>query len=186
MHSFPHQAIKLIYEYKGIIRKQQSEEEASKKLIDLGLNQKLPKKEIKLYHIIHQILNYERNAEDNKSSPRYSGLNRFLNDLDEFISSYHLDGDEVIHPGRAASRAFIEAVQIMALDLHRFNTAIHHKLDNCARLIAKYGETSQRHTFLASLKAQVHRCESFIPLLHKYHGHLSYEETVEEDEAMAC
>lgn len=197
MYHFSQHAIKLLNEYKNLLRKHVDSDEISTRLTQLELEQ-LPEHESDLYRLIVTVIELEAEAHRNcASNLRYSGLRTFREHLQDFIAIYRLEGDRVIHPGQTASRAAIQAIQLMGLEERRLDAAVVGQLDTCGQLIAKYGEEAQKMAFFSALKLQTQRCPRvFIPLLTKFRHYLGMDvfesmEFVENDdedenEKIAC
>jgi len=176
MNNFAQTATKLLREYKNILKKQLTEAESAKQLADLHLNRRLPTRELTLYKLVHKIIdNADRFFDENNSHSRlrYSGISQFLLYMKSEMAFYQLDNNKVIHTTQSASKAMIDAIQLMSLPEARLSQDVYTKLDSCCSLIAHYGVKEQRIAFTNSLKSQLIRHINFFqPLFQSYQQYL--------------
>ncbi len=175
MYNFAQTALKLLNDYKNLIKKSMPSSEMSKKLLETNLNHRLPKEDHGLYCLLAKII---ENGEirGNGASPRqaYSGIDHFLGYMKNVFSQYQIENDKVIHATQAASAAMIEAIQLMRLPNERLTEKVNDRLQYCIRLIAKYGLEEQKQTFLDSLNTQLPRqADFFTPLVNDYQSYLT-------------
>ncbi len=184
MHNFSQTAIKLLSDYKNLLKKQLDPNESARKLAQLGLDKRIPKREGDLYRLLLKVVKKAHMEEnDAPSRLRYSGIDRFVRHMKEALDNYRLENGQVIHMSQTASRAMIEAIQLIPLPELKLTDGVAAKLDSCAHLIAKYGAEEQKKVFMNSIKMHLsRRVEFFLPLLNRFRGHLAESICLEESE----
>lgn len=177
MHHFFQTAIKLLQKYKSLLRKQLSLAEYRQKLLELQLDKRLPQDEVVLYHLLEQIVSRAQAENPTMQSPavglRYSGSSQSIQDMRELLAHYHIEGRNVIHTVQVASRAMVEAIQLMVLPEVKRDQQVAIRLDSCSLKIAQYGMKEQHLSFWNSLKTKVNQDGAFFsPLLDQYEEYL--------------
>src|SRR3990167_11150167 len=130
---------KAISIYRQMLRKHLPQAERITKLYQLNLrNPQLYENEIALFHtgraIIADIEKHMVNATGGYYS--YSGVKNFAHYLKNFLSNYDIEGQHVIHRSQKASRALLEAIQLLTLPREKLTPEISEKLSECNRIIA--------------------------------------------------
>ncbi len=189
MSTFSEISTKLLVDYKNLLKRHHSPAERDEKLNKLGLARKQVKHndEITLYRLItHVIKDVEHWVSSNvQTASWYSGVDEFLQHMKAVVAPYRLDGNKIIHITQAASRAVVEAIQLMSLPDPRLTPAIAHQLNNSGLLIVKYGTKEQQGIYINGLKARAQRnLQFFLPLIDHYHKH--WEEHVASSEMEYC
>src|ERR1700704_3685496 len=97
MHNFAQNAIKIINDYKNLIRRQLSNQESSVKLMELGLDRRLTADDLPLFNLLQKIRQQAKQQTNSaQASLRYSGICQFLEHIDEFLAPYFI-ADEKVH-----------------------------------------------------------------------------------------
>lgn len=145
MIEFSEVALKIISDYKLLLRKIYYVEEAALKIKELKLKRSQIKRNdnIFLYNVVKGIHNHlERYVVDKgKSSPSYFfGADELLQYTTNFMSNYQIVEDKLLHVSREASRAVIEVIQIVALPEHKLTKEIYKRLFKCVGFVSKFGK----------------------------------------------
>ncbi|HVV68465.1 MAG TPA: hypothetical protein VHE99_05455 [Gammaproteobacteria bacterium] len=184
MHNFSQTAIKLLNDYKNILKKNLYSQEIDKKLAQAGLDKRLPRRDSELYRLLVKVIK-KASLEENStpSRLRYSGIDHFAQHMKSVLDNYRLENGRVIHAAQTASRAMIEAIQLIPLPEARLTESVAAKLDQCAQMIARYGVDEQKKIFMNSLKTHLPRqADFFTPLLNKFREYLAESICLEESE----
>jgi len=103
----------------------------------------------------------------------YSGIDEFCQHLKSILEDYQIENNQVVHTSQKASRAMVEAIQLMNLPNSRLNPTIAHKLDLCGQIIAEHGTREQQEMFSKALKNYQHSdINFFLPLLRNFEKYL--------------
>ena len=174
MHNFSQIAIKLLNDYRSLIRRQFSPEESVQRLAELGLDKRLPSHEVILYRLVMRVVQAASEKHLNsQASLKYSGVEQFLQHVKATLSIYRLEGNKVIHATQAAARAMISAIQLISLNAERRTPQIAAQLDAAASEIAKYGMEEQKTALLNSLGVRLQEdVDFFLPILNSYKNYL--------------
>ncbi len=177
MLPFDKKILKLLNDYKLILRKHVARQEWAKKIHALGLKRKQLRMddEIKLYHkahkVVEDIMSWTDNA--NNTASWYSGIDEFCQHLKNVLAEYQIDNDKILHTSQYASRAMVEAIQIMKMPHARLTLALAEKLDACGQIIAHHGTREQQEIFTKSLKNYQHAdINFFMPLVQNFEKYL--------------
>jgi len=202
MYKFSHVAVKLLRDYKTLIRKLPSQE-SEDKLASLQLDKRLPAKESALYEMLANVIRVEdeeRRQAVRQSRTRYCGWTQLLKHMKKVIDLYTVENKKVVNSTQLASRSMIEAIQLMMLPSNKRNIALADKLKTCAEHVAKHGSEEQKQIFHDSLQTYAaHDDVFFRPLLERFEDHRrslraqsncsANEESIfeeEEEEELAC
>lgn len=145
MESFSEFVLRTISDYKLFVRKNFSAREAAAKIKVLGLKRMQLRNSDDLHlfaigtKIIDELERYVNNQDRTVTNTCYFGADEFLRHLKSIMSEYCIEDGKVIHTSKAASRAMIEAIQLVTLPEHQFTLEILEKLNKCINLVAKYG-----------------------------------------------
>ncbi|WP_053097947.1 hypothetical protein [Candidatus Coxiella mudrowiae] len=74
----------------------------------------------------------------------YSEVGHFLQHLREFLENYEIENNHVIHRSQKASRALVQAIQLLTLPHNQLTEEIKEKLAHCNKVIATFGSEEQR------------------------------------------
>jgi hypothetical protein len=168
---------KAISDYRLLLRRYLSQADRQHKLAELNL--KDPgnfRNDLALYKTARAII---ADIEQNMKIPEqgyysYSGIAMFAEYLTEFLDNYEIDGNEVVHRAQRASKALIQAIQLVNLPENRLNQSIAEKLAACNEVIASYGSEEQRMLHQNNLERQRMLNESFyLPILENYQEKLA-------------
>lgn len=177
MYTFTATILKILNSYKTILKKHLSHSEWEAKIDALGLKRKALKKddEVALYHkaqtVLADILPWVN--QDPNSPSCYSGLDEFCQYLKSLLEEYQVENNKVIHTSQKASRAIVEAVQLIKLSTEQRSNIMATKLDHCGKTIARYGSREHHELFAKALKThQQHDVNFFLPLLHNFEKYL--------------
>lgn len=159
---------KAISVYRQLLRRYLPQVQRVKKLAQLKLkDQNTYASDISLYHVAQSII---KDIETNMEIPEqgyysYSGIATFCDYLKEYLANYEVDGDQIAHRAQKASRALIQAIQLVALPNHQLNDSIAKKLKDCNGVIATFGSDEQHRLHISTLEKQ--RCinESFYGII---------------------
>ena len=145
METFSEFVLRSISDYKLFVRKNFSAREAAAKIKALGLKRTQIRNsdDLHLYAVAAKIIDeLEKHVDQQERSNKstcYFGADEFLRHLKSVVSEYCIEDGVVIHVSRAASRAMIEAIQLVTLPEHKFTLEILEKLNKCINLVAKHG-----------------------------------------------
>lgn len=170
MYNFSQLAIKLLQDYKTIVKKQLSVSESEQKLAQLRLNERLPNNDNVLYKMLINVVQEEETDQfAPKSRLRYCGISQLLHHIKKILGLYRIENKKVVNSAQLASKAIIDAIQIMALPkIKRTEDAVA-KLDVCVTHVAKHGTSDQKNMFDKSLKTYIKQDEGFFkPFLQRF------------------
>lgn len=163
---------KAISDYRLLLRRYLSQAERQHKLAQLNLKDPSNfRNDLSLYKVARAII---ADIEQNMKVPdqgyySYSGIMMFAEYLKEFLDNYEVDGNEVVHRAQRASKALIQAIQLVNLPDNRLNETIAQKLAACNEVIASYGSQEQRLLHKHNLERQRQLNERFYsPILENY------------------
>lgn len=151
--------------YRGMLRKYLPQTKRMNKLRALDLtNRELYKddNDAALYRLGYAITtdikndllsNLARNATSGYYS--YSGVDKFRVHLENFLSNYEIEGDKVVHRSQKASRALIQAIQLLALPKEKLTPEIADQLSKCNKIIADFGSEEQRELHKTTLQSTI-------------------------------
>ena len=169
--------LKLLSDYKSIIKKHHTHAEWIAKINKLGLKRKVLKNDndAALYHKAHKVIediSAYLNQNPQGISSWHSGLDEFCQHLKNIMSEYKLENNQVVHLSQHVSRTLVEALQLINhTDVHKPTVA--NKLEQCGQVVAKYGTRQQQELFSKALKnSQLHDVNLFLPLSHNFEKHL--------------
>ncbi len=188
MYNFSQTAVKLIRDYKTVVKKQFSTKEVELKLAELQLNKRLPTKEAALYGLLEKIVQKSGEYEVTPQSRlRYCGTKQLVQHIKKVLDLYHMENRRVINSAQLASRAMIDAIQLMSLPKGKRTEEVASKLQSCSVAIAQNGSEEQKKIFVNSLQSYVDRDRDFFsPLLDYFRRSSSeYNFSVTEEVALS-
>lgn len=160
MSIFSETMTKAINIYRSMLRKYLPQAERVSKLHELNLkNPQLYENEIALYHTGHAIVSdINKNLDPSATGYySYSGVGSFGDYLKNFLKNYEIDGNTVIHRSQKASRALIQAIQLLTLPKEQLTPEVAKRLSRCNEVIAKYGSEEQRELHESTLQNAIRR-----------------------------
>lgn len=187
MYDFSPTAVKLLREYKAVIKKQMSFEEAEARLASLGLNKRLPKKDNVLYEILTNVLREETKMRQaaGKANLRYCGASQLLLHMRKVVELYRMENKKVVNANQMAAKAMIDAVQLIASLGVQDPSQIISKLRFCVEQVIQYGTQDQKRLFRVSLNTAIKQKGSFLePVLEYYQYRLKAENVYSRHEAV--
>lgn len=181
MTFFSESMFKLLTEYKRVLKRYFKPEDRLIKIDDLELQRKLLKyaDDIGLFHKAHRVLNdiEQWNNTTTNSPTEYSGIEEFYQHLKNQVNEYRLENGKLVNITQQASRAIVDAVQLMGLPEPQLTQPIAKKLDQCIYIVAKFGSKEQQDVFIKALKTQKNRLVNFfLPLLNNFERYLDLPE----------
>jgi hypothetical protein len=174
MYPFLPAAFKLLKKYRLLLKKQLSKEDSKKVLEKLQLDQALPKAEVSAYVLLEQVAcHLKAELAAVASNPRFSGSNQLLQDMQSLLAHYHLKKDKLLYAPHEASRAMLNAIQLMVLPGVKRTEKVATQLKSCAVKVASYGMPEQKAVFQTSLEKHVIAdMQFFLPVFKEYHKSL--------------
>ncbi len=168
--------------YRQMLRKHLPQAERISKLNQLHLkNPQLYENEIALYHTGYAIVtDIESNLYDNTAGYySYSGVENFAQHLKAFLENYEIEHNRVIHRSQKASRALVQAIQLLASE--KLTDAVSEKLARCNRIIAKFGSEDQRKLHEMTLQNTLTNLSEkniifYRDILNNFHQHMQDSE----------
>lgn len=177
MMPFDKKVLKLLNDYKLILRKHTDRHAWGAKVQELGLKRKNLRfdDEVALYHkanrVVEDIMRWTDNS--NNTASWYSGVDEFCQYLRNLLAEYQVENNKIVHTSQQASRAIVEAIQLLKLPNARFNSTVANKLDQCGQVIARFGTREQQEIFAKALKNSQHSDINFFsPLLHNFEKYI--------------
>ena len=157
MTHFAETVAQAIADYRLFLRKSKTVDQASRvnKISRLGLKQvNLYSSDVDLYNTAVAILADIRDTIDipEEGYYSYSGIAKYHEYLDAFIANYEIEDEKVVHRAQRASRAILEAIQIInGKPAHVLNNTIKEQVYNCHNIIVSYGNDKQLEVYRANL-----------------------------------
>ena len=163
--SFVNIILKIISDYKTLLRRVLTTKECSKKITNLGLKRTNLRNldDIELYNIALKIIT-ELNiytAETHKNSVFYSGAAEFLQYLKELLGEYSIEDGKLIHASQNASCAILNLIQIITLPHIKNTKETVEKIIECIKVVAKHGNKEQKTMFTNIIKQNEHHLARF-------------------------
>ncbi len=163
---------KAISDYRYLLRRYLSQVERVTKLTQLNLrNPELYTNSITLYKTAWAIVeDIQLNLKNHSSGYyTYSGISHFANYLRDYLQHYEIEHGKVVHRAQKASRAIIDAIQLLSLPKEKLNELVAKKFALYSDLIASYGSDEQHELYRGSLDRQYeHNPEFFGQILHYF------------------
>ena len=147
MAIFLNTMVKLVKEYRTLLRRQLTQAERMVKLRDLGLGKRIMQyDEVTLYNAGQAIIADLENAETQKKQGyyTYSGMKQFQAYLKNYLSHYCVENDRVVHRAQKASKALLTTIQLTGQSQEQYdaNALLEHLL-NCNAVIVDFGSPEQ-------------------------------------------
>ncbi len=175
MSIFSEAITRAISDYRQLLRKYLSQSERVIKLAELHLkDSSIYKSDFTLYETAQAIV---KDVESNLRVPNqgyysYSGISQFCQYLKEYLHHYEVDArtGSVAHKAQKASRALIQAIQLIALPE---SEKVAKKLQECNYKIAEFGSPEQHELHRCNLEQHCKDSEYFyVPLLRNFEQQL--------------
>ena len=157
MSSFAQTVAQSIADYRLYLRKSKEVDQASRvaKLTKLNLKDvTVYSDDAVLYRTAVPILNDIRETIDipEQGYYSYSGIAKFYQFLNDYLSDYELHDDKVIHRAQRASRAILEAIQVVnGKPAHLLTDAIKEQVYACQAIIVGYANEEQLEIYRENL-----------------------------------
>jgi hypothetical protein len=153
MATFSEHILKLLNDYKRLLKRHLSITEGRQAIIDLGLTHKSLKFDTDV--ILHNkarcvVKDIESREALDRITGEYSSIHKFYQHLISYLANYQIENDAVIHITQKVSCALVEAVQIVSITKSELSGNQTSRLDDCTKIIEKFGTQDQR-TLLADL-----------------------------------
>lgn len=187
MYAFAKIAIKLLNEYKAVLKKHLSRHEWTTSINHLGLRRKALRYDSEAILFV-KAQNAKRDLAkrlSQYSNPPswYSGLDEFYQYFKNALEEFQLNDGKVINAAAEGSRALIEAFQLMKMPNAKRDTNIALKIEQCSQIIAKYGTREQQFMFAKALRNYKHEDVNFFhPLIKTFEKHLNDLAALFDDE----
>src|SRR4051794_38688117 len=112
MSIFSEHILKLINDYKRLLRRYLSNSEREKTIISLGIKRKSLKydNDVILYNKAHRVLSdiMYWSSKLNRVAGEYSGVDEFYQHLQNYLSNFRVEHNVVVHISQHASRALVQ------------------------------------------------------------------------------
>ena len=188
---FSEEIMKLLHEYKRILKRYVAPEERDAKIQVLGLERKKIREasEVSLYHkaqrVIEDITGWINKNSDVPTA--YYGLEEFCQHLNGLLNQYRIEADargreKVIHAQRLASRATVDAIQLLDLAPEKITGNHLQQLDGCFQVVAKYGTKEQQALLMKALRLrnQQWHAQTLSPLLNSFKSYMQAKTMMSE------
>ncbi len=174
-----------ISDYRFMLRRHLSQSERRKKLAELNLKDpSIFDSPVKLFAVATQIVNdIETNVELPQSYYAYSGMAEFGKYLKEYLAKYEVEDGRLVHFAQKASKAMIQAIQLVALPEQRLTVEIEQKLNRCSDAVVKYGSQEQIDMYEGTLEQKLITHRDFFTPVYDYFERLIQNEAVINDDA---
>lgn len=168
-----------ISDYRFMLRRHLSQTERRKKLAELNLKDPtIFDSPVKLFEVATRIVDdIEASVELPQSYYAYSGIAEFGKYLKEYLAKYEIENGRLVHCAQKASKAMIQAIQLIGLPEQRLNADTAAKLNNCSNQVVKYGSQEQIDMYEGTLEQKLitHRA-FFTPIYDHFQSLLQVEE----------
>ena len=171
MSAFSDTVLRLLNRYKGILRKNLPSKKKALLLHTLGIKRQQLQhvSEAALYQTAVRVLRYMETQNSAEVGGCHSGRDEFAQYFRDFLSEYRIEGAVAINAKQCASRAIVEAIQLITVKPHALPGDVCKRLEYCLQTIAKYGTREQNAMIVNALKTYRGRDGSALNslLLHK-------------------
>ena len=180
---FSEEVMRLLHDYKRILKRYVSPDDREAKIQQLRLERKNIRSanDVLLYRKAEQVIE-DINSWISKSSDAptaYYGLEEFCQHLNAFLKQYCIEGDtlgreKVVHAQRLASRAIVDAIQLLDLSSDKLTATHLQQLDGCFQVIAKYGTKEQQDLLMKALRSrnEAWHAQVLSPLLNSFKSYM--------------
>lgn len=163
MSIFTETIARAISDYRYLLRRNLPQSERVAKLQALELRDpELYEDEIRMYRTALMIVSdIEENMDTKeKNYYSYSGIGKFSRYLREYLDNYEIENGKLIHKAQKASRAMIEAIQLISLSTS-FDDELRKKLIDCNKIVLSFGSSEQQELYKSNLEQHAMRNEDF-------------------------
>lgn len=158
MSIFSASIVKLVNDYKRLLRRYLPNSEREKAIINLGIKRKSLRfdNDVILYNKAHRILNdIEYWTEKTKrTAAEYSGVDEFYQHLKDCLSNYRVENSVVVHANQKASCALVQAIQLISSSEADSSDTNASKLNDCILTVEKFGTPEERKMLAKALYDQ--------------------------------
>lgn len=174
MSVFSDYILKLLNDYKRILKRYMSAEERENTIIELGLKRKSLKSDndVILYNKAHRTLkNIEYwTSRSSHNATEHSGIDEFYQHLKNYLNDFRIENNQVVHMSQKVSCAIVQVIQLLALPATKLcENSNSNKLNSCIQTVAKFGTKEQRTLLANALQTQkVQNSTVFGPILDKF------------------
>ena len=157
MSIFAQTVAQAIADYRLFLRKSKDVDQASRvaKLTRLNLKDvNVYSEDVVLFNTAQAILHDIRQTIEipEQGYYSYSGIAKYYQFLNDFLINYEVEGEVVIHRAQRASRAILEAIQIInGKQAHLLNDTIKEQVYACHTRIVGYGSEEQLELYRDNL-----------------------------------
>lgn len=155
---------KAINNYRYLLRRHLTQAERITKLQSLRLKDpETYSSDMSLYRTAVRII---KDIEENIGIPEqgyysYSGIGKFCDYLKEYLSNYEVENGHLVHRAQKASRAMLEAIQLISLS-DNFDDPLKKKLIDCNKIVVAFGSNEQQELFKLNIERQITRNPDFL------------------------
>lgn len=164
MTTFSQMMLKIVNDYKLLLRKNLPTNQSSVKIKELGVKRKQLKamNNIQLYELGTTILKeLEQHIHAGKCSSYYCGTEEFAEHLRKILNSYCIENNQVVNTSQKASYSMLEAIQLMSLPEDKLTASAAIKLNQCVYNVTKYGDKEQLQILTEAIKVHKKNASSF-------------------------
>lgn len=161
MSTFSREIKEVINTFKHLYRKQHEDDAIG----SLGLRRRelQSASDLSLYYKALKIIDI---IDADQASPDSDhALENFSHSLKKMINEYYLDKDQVLHSRQQASRALLNAIQVMSLAPDRLTDSASKRLEKLISLVIKYGTDEHKNHLKRALKIHLPRKRLFFMVL---------------------
>lgn len=174
---------KAISDYRFLLRRYLNQAERMAKLQKLNLrNASTYASDLSLYNTAKAIVaDIEENmlGVDAQGYYFYSGIQKFCEYLKEYLNDYVVEGDQVVHRARQASRALLQAIQLVGMPRERLDESVAKRLFDCSQVVVGCGSVEQLDLYTQTLDRQQVQNPKFYSRIIAHFESLRYSAGVE-------
>jgi hypothetical protein len=174
MSVFSKYILKLLNEYKRLLKRYLPVKEQKKAIINLGIKRKSLKfdNDVIFYNKAHRVLkDIEYWKEQfNRTATEHSGIDNFYHYLKSYLSHYRIENGVIVHITQKVSCALVQAIQLISLPASKLNENNVSKLNDCVHMISQFGSKDQQKMLAKALnpKNSDHNVRSLSPVLDNF------------------
>lgn len=155
MSIFSEQVLKLLNDYKRLLKRYLATNERENTILKLGIKRKSLKSDndVILFSKAHRVLEDIEywSSKAIRVATEYSGVDEYYQHLKKYLENYQIENNAIVHVTQRVSCALVQAIQLIALPSSDSNVS---KLDDCISTVAKFGTKDQRVMLAKALHAQ--------------------------------
>ncbi len=153
---FAETIITAIKDYRSYLRKTMKQADRMNKLSELHLKEiNAYSGDVALYNKANEIVaDIEKNLEiPEQGYYSYSGIEKYCLYLKNYLKDYAIENDKLVHKAQFASRAILEAIQMVnGKPAHTLTEQIKQDMLMCQETIAKYGNQEQYTLYVNNIE----------------------------------